>query len=131
MIRVKDHNRSIKFYEDNFGMKLVRTAENPDAGFNLYFLAYGVDPEKLSSLSGIAEHEGLLELTWNYGTEKDPNFKYHDGNSDPQGFGHIAVTVDDIEPACNRLEKNGVDFAKRLMDGRMHNIAFALGKWPC
>lgn len=132
MIRVKDHEKSIKFYQDNFGMKLKRVSENPNAQFNLYFLGYGADGSEASSNSTNPQvnQEGLLELTWNYGTEKDPNFKYHDGNSDPQGFGHICVTVDDIEPACDRLEKNGVKFAKKLMDGRMHNLAFALGEIP-
>jgi lactoylglutathione lyase len=32
-------------------------------------------------------------LTWNYGTEKDENFHYHDGNSQPQGFGHICELI--------------------------------------
>ncbi|PQK11444.1 hypothetical protein BB8028_0003g00700 [Beauveria bassiana] len=36
-----------------------------------------------------SHREGLLELTWNYGTEKDESFKYHNGNDQPQGFGHI------------------------------------------
>ncbi|KAM0665998.1 hypothetical protein ACQRIU_005342 [Beauveria bassiana] len=36
-----------------------------------------------------SHREGLLELTWNYGTEKDESFKYHNGNDQPQGFDHI------------------------------------------
>ncbi|KAL9086851.1 MAG: hypothetical protein Q9159_003939 [Coniocarpon cinnabarinum] len=130
MIRVKDAGESVKFYEDNFGMKLISTSANPDAKFNLYFLGYGASPEESvpNGTNPRATQEGLLELTWNYGTEKDPNFKYHDGNSDPQGFGHICVSVDDLEYACERLEKNGVAFAKKLKEGRMHNIAFALGE---
>ena len=71
---------------------------------------------------------GVLELTHNHGTESDPNFKgYVSGNSDPgRGFGHIAVSVPDIEKACARLEGMGVPFKKRLTDGTMRNIAFAL-----
>ena len=88
MLRVKDIEKSLKFYQDVLGMTLVRTRENPSAGFNLYFLGYTggrlVVPE--SETPGL---EGLLELTWNYGTEKDENFKYHNGNDQPQGFGHI------------------------------------------
>ena len=73
-------------------MTHLRTHESPNAGFNLYFLGYGPKPTEDSSANGVnptANREGLLELTWNYGTEKDENFKYHDGNSEPQGFGHI------------------------------------------
>jgi lactoylglutathione lyase len=84
MIRIKDHEKSLKFYQEVFGMTLMRTSENKDAKFNLYFLGYpGADGVP------IANREGLLELTWNYGTESDPNFKYHNGNDEPQGFGHI------------------------------------------
>lgn len=96
MIRVKDHEKSLKFYQDVMGMTLLRTNENRDAKFNLYFLGYteGKDGSSPSAdgVSSTADREGLLELTWNYGTEKDPNFKYHNGNDQPQGFGHICKT---------------------------------------
>ncbi|KAK3056119.1 hypothetical protein LTS18_011703, partial [Coniosporium uncinatum] len=75
---------------------------------------------------------GLLELTWNYGTEKDDNFKYHNGNDEPQGFGHICISVDDIDAACSWFEEKKVNWKKRLTDGRMKNIAFVLdpdGYW--
>ncbi|KAK4984850.1 hypothetical protein LTR28_002258, partial [Elasticomyces elasticus] len=134
MIRVKDAETSLAFYQDTMGMRLLRTSENKDAGFNLYFLAYG-PPAPDSSPNGVnpvADREGLLELTWNYGTEKDAGFKYHDGNAEPQGFGHICVTVDDLDEACKRFEEKGVGWKKRLTDGRMKNIAFILdpdGYW--
>jgi len=86
MLRVKDAEKSLAFYQDVLGMTLVRTSENEKAGFNLYFLGYGAKP---ADGEGTADREGLLELTWNYGTEKDENFAYHDGNKEPQGFGHI------------------------------------------
>jgi lactoylglutathione lyase len=65
-------------------------------------------------------------LTHNHGTESDPSFAgYASGNTEPgRGFGHIAITVDNIEEACERFEKLGVQFKKRLTDGRMKNIAF-------
>lgn len=76
-------------------MSLIRTSENEAAKFNLYFLGYpGSSTTSSSSANGVtttANREGLLELTWNYGTEKDPDFKYHDGNAEPQGFGHICM----------------------------------------
>ena len=96
MIRVKDHEKSMKFYKDAFGMTLMRTSENKDAKFNLYFLGYpgdkGVPTTSANGVNPVADREGLLELTWNYGTESDPNFKYHNGNDEPQGFGHICKT---------------------------------------
>ena len=133
MIRVKDKDVSIKFYEDVMGMQLKRTAENESAGFNLYFLAYGPPPSKDDSVNGVnptAGREGLLELTWNYGTEKEEGKVYHDGNSEPQGFGHICVSVDDLDAACKRFEEKGVSWKKRLTDGRMKNVAFVLGELP-
>lgn len=93
MIRVKDQEKSLKFYQEVMGMTLLRTLENKDASFNLYFLGYAdthaPSPSSDGSVSITAHTEGLLELTYNYGTEKDPNFKYHNGNDEPQGFGHI------------------------------------------
>lgn len=74
-------------------MSLLRTKENKDAKFDLYFLGYpgdkGVPAATEDGSNPIADREGILELTWNYGTEKDADFKYHNGNDQPQGFGHI------------------------------------------
>jgi lactoylglutathione lyase len=70
---------------------------------------------------------GLIELTHNYGTENDPDFKgYADGNSEPgKGFGHIGVSVpSSVEEACARFQALGVDFVKKPEDGKMRNLAF-------
>ncbi|KAL8418954.1 hypothetical protein RB594_002241 [Gaeumannomyces avenae] len=127
MIRVKDAERSIKFYQDVMGMKVLRELPNPEAGFTLYFLGY---PERGE---WDYDREGLLELTWNHGTEKDDSFKgYHNGNDEPQGFGHICVSVDNLDAACKRFEDCSVNWKKRLTDGRMKNVAFVLdpdGYW--
>lgn len=116
-------------------MTLLRTSENESNGFNLYFLAYPENdsgPKESTESVLQAEREGILELTWNYGTENDADFKYHNGNDEPQGFGHICISVDDIDAACKRFDEKGVSWKKRLTDGRMKNIAFVLdpdGYW--
>ena len=130
MLRVKDIEKSLSFYQDVMGMELMRSRENPDAGFSLYFLGYGPSEPKepIEGVNLLAEREGLLELTWNHGTEKDASFSYHDGNSEPQGFGHICISVDDLDSACSRFEEKNVNWKKKLTDGRMKNVAFILGK---
>ena len=105
--------------------------------FTLYFLGYAE-----SSTDGLSteekrqrrlNREGILELTHNHGTESDPSFAgYASGNSDPcRGFGHIAISVPDIQACCARLEGLGVPFKKKLSDGRMKNIAFCLDPDGC
>ncbi|RAH42244.1 lactoylglutathione lyase GLO1 [Aspergillus brunneoviolaceus CBS 621.78] len=134
MLRVKDAEASLKWYQEVLGLTLLRTSENEAAGFNLYFLGYpAANPElKKDAKNPVAEWEGLLELTWNYGTEKQEGQVYHNGNTEPQGFGHICVSVDDLNAACDRFEKLNVNWKKRLTDGRMRNVAFVLdpdGYW--
>jgi lactoylglutathione lyase len=87
MLRVKDAEKSLKFYQETMGMTLQRTSEQKEAGFTLYFLSYGEKASEKSAngVNPIADREGILELTWNYGTEKDEDFKYHNGNDEPQG----------------------------------------------
>lgn len=129
MIRVKDAEKSIAFYKDVMGMDLKKTLENKESNFNLYFLGYGpaVQAASKECPNPVACREGILELTWNYGTEKDAEFKYHDGNTDPKGFGHICISVDDLEAACSRLDGMDVQWKKRLTDGKMKDVAFVLG----
>jgi len=112
-------------------------AESDFSDFTLYFLAFDHSNGQLSDEEKAktrANREGILELTHNHGTENDPEFKgYASGNAEPgRGFGHIAISVDDIQAACERFEKLGVPFKKRLTDGKMRNIAFILdpdGYW--
>lgn len=101
-------------------MTLLHTIENASNGFNLYFLGYPPESNYIppKDVSSIAAYEGLLELTWNYGTEEDPGFAYHHGNSEPLGFGHICISVDNLEPACARLDKHGVTWRERQSIGK-------------
>ncbi|KAJ3015774.1 Lactoylglutathione lyase [Thoreauomyces humboldtii] len=117
MFRIKDPVKSLHFYQEILGMDLIDEHDGGD--FKLFFLAYG--HQKVPR----GEREGILELTWNKGTESKPEFSYHNGNDQPQGFGHIAIAVDDVQQCQDRLLAAGVEFKKKLEDGRMRHIAFA------
>lgn len=109
----------------------------PRDSFTLYYLGYDHSNGTLSveeKARQATNREGVLELTWNHGTEKDDNFQgYASGNTEPgRGFGHIAVSVENVEEACARFDKLGVNYKKRLTDGTMKHIAFILdpdGYW--
>merc|ERR1712072_284390 len=121
MLRVKDPKRSLEFYQNALGMKLINNIKNPDAKFDLYFLAYD-GPKAVSSGNHWTDREGIVELTHNYGTEDDANYQVNNGNADPhKGFGHIAVSVDNIQAACKRLEDQGWSFQKNEKDFKYHN----------
>jgi len=129
MLRVKDIAASLDFYTRVLGFRLIDQRDFPEAEFSLYFLAYvpeGTpvpedDAQRRLWMAGIP---GVLELTHNHGTETQDGPVYHDGNGDPRGFGHICVSVPELEVACTRFEELGVPFQKRLQDGRMKHIAF-------
>ncbi|KAI4248693.1 MAG: hypothetical protein L6R42_009183, partial [Xanthoria sp. 1 TBL-2021] len=97
---------NLKFYE-HLGMSLIQKIPQPDAKFDLYFLAYD-SPTAMSPKAPWYDRQGILELTHNYGTENDPNYKPANGNSDPgRGFGHVCIAVDNIQAACQRIEDAG------------------------
>jgi len=129
MLRVKDPKVSLDFYTRVLGFTLARKVDFPEAGFSLYFLvltdkAQAIPESDAARKQWLARQAGVLELTHNYGSESEPGAVYHDGNSDPRGFGHICVSVPDVHAACARFEALGVAFQKRLTDGRMRELAF-------
>lgn len=87
MLRVGDLQRSIDFYTNVLGMKLLRTSDNPEYQYTLAFVGYGSNPDHAE-----------LELTYNYGTTS-----YELGTA----YGHIAISADDIVAACDAARANG------------------------
>lgn len=129
MLRVKDPVASLDFYTRVLGFTLVRKADFEQAKFSLFFLALvddtaAIPDDEDARREWLARQPGVLELTHNHGTESQDGPVYHDGNSDPRGFGHICVSVPDVRAACARFEELGVTFQKRLTDGTMKSIAF-------
>jgi len=84
MIRVGDLDRSINFYCDVLGMHLLRRKDYPDGKFTLAFVGYGDESSN-----------AVIELTHNWDTNQ-----YNLGN----GFGHVALAVDDIYEACHKIK---------------------------
>ncbi|WP_048305599.1 lactoylglutathione lyase [Halomonas sp. PR-M31] len=129
MLRIKDPERSLAFYTHVFGLRVLRKLDFPEMQFTLYFLAQvDVDepvPEDVGERTRWTfGRRSVLELTHNWGTEDQSDFAYHDGNAEPQGFGHICFSVPDLATAMHWFESNQVEFVKRPEDGKMKNVAF-------
>jgi lactoylglutathione lyase len=87
MLRVVDLEKSLAFYTEILGMKLLRRSDYPDGKFTLAFVGYG------------SEADGaVIELTHNWGVEK-----YELGDA----FGHIAIEVADAYAACAEIKQRG------------------------
>ena len=87
MLRVNDLKESIDYYQNIFGMKILRKKDYPEGKFSLAFMGYG---DEMSNT--------VIELTHNW----DKN-KYDHG----QAFGHIAIEVDDIYKTCEDIKNKG------------------------
>lgn len=111
-------------------MKQIKKLSFPENNFDLLFLAYD---EPNSASTHWTDRQGVLELTHNYGSEKDDSFKIANGNSDPgKGFGHVCISVDHIQAACQRIEDAGYGFQTKLHKDGTDHIAYALdpdGYW--
>jgi lactoylglutathione lyase len=129
MLRVKDPAVSLAFYTRVFGMRLLRKLDFPEMSFSLYFLhraqAGETVPEDVGERTAWTfAQRGILELTHNWGTEAQDGFKYHDGNAQPQGFGHICFSVPDLDAAIAWLDENQLSYVKRPEQGKMRDVAF-------
>lgn len=129
MLRVKDPAVSLDFYTGVMGMRLLRKLDFPELNFSLYFLAMVPEGETVPEETGERTaytfgRQSVLELTHNWGTENQADFHYHNGNAEPQGFGHICFSVPDLQQACQRFESFGIEFVKKPDQGKMKDIAF-------
>ncbi|CAM8958354.1 unnamed protein product [Rhodiola kirilowii] len=120
MYRIKDPKVSLDFYSRVLGMSLLKRLDFPE--MKDVESAPGHPTEKTV---WTFSKKGTIELTHNWGTESDPEFKgYHNGNTEPRGFGHFGITVDDTFKACERFKSLGVEFVKTPDSGKMKGIAF-------
>jgi lactoylglutathione lyase len=87
MLRVGDLDRSIDFYTDVLGMRLLRRTERPEQRYTLAFVGYGDE-----------RTNAVLELTYNHGVDH-----YEIGT----GYGHIAIDVPDVAAACDAVRAKG------------------------
>ena len=109
MLRIIDLDRSVKFYTELLGMKLLRQKDYPDGEFTLAFLGYGNEANNT-----------VLELTHNWNTSG-----YEKGNA----FGHIAIAVKHIYQACQHLRERGVEIVREpgpMKNDRAEVIAFII-----
>lgn len=87
MLRVGNLEESLKFYTQVLGMKLLRQHQVPEGRFTLAFVGYGDEQD-----------QAVLELTYNW-----DQHSYDLGD----GFGHIAIGVDDVYAACDKIRAAG------------------------
>ncbi|HET8849037.1 MAG TPA: lactoylglutathione lyase [Marinobacter sp.] len=129
MLRIKDPEKSLAFYTHVLGMTVLRRLDFEEMQFSLYFLTClprdNTVPDNQSERTvWTFSQTGILELTHNWGTENQADFAYHDGNAQPQGFGHICISVPDLDTAIAWFDKNDVTYVKRPEQGKMRDVAF-------
>ena len=87
MIRVSNLEKSLTFYTNILGMKLLRRHEYPDGKFTLAFVGFGDEKD-----------HAVIELTYNWDVTS-----YDKGNA----FGHIAIEVEDAYKTCELIKSKG------------------------
>jgi len=106
MLRVGDLDRSINFYTNILGMKLLRKSENEEYAYTLAFIGYADESES-----------AVIELTYNWGTSE-----YDLGTA----YGHIAISADDIYATCEEIRQTGGEIIREPgpVKGGTTEIAF-------
>jgi len=106
MLRVGNLEKSLHFYTDIMGMRLLRREEYPEHEFTLAFVGYGDESDT-----------AVLELTHNWDTES-----YDLGNA----YGHVAIGVDDVYKTCDKIKEMGGNVVREAgpMQGGDTVIAF-------
>jgi lactoylglutathione lyase len=106
MLRINNIQRSVNFYTQVLGMKVLRTLDQPDEKYTLTFLGFEQESETC-----------VLELTYNYGVST-----YELGNA----YGHIAIGVSDIQRVTTEIKNCGVQFSMEptQLKGSNETIAF-------
>ncbi|MBK9235729.1 MAG: lactoylglutathione lyase [Rhodoferax sp.] len=94
MLRVGNLQRSIDFYTQVMGMKLLRTTERPEQKYSLAFVGYGNNPDHAE-----------IELTYNHGVDT-----YELGTA----FGHLALGVPDVHAACDAIRSQAAQYGGQI-----------------
>jgi lactoylglutathione lyase len=110
MLRVGNLEKSLRFYTEVLGMKLLRKQDYPDGKFTLAFVGYGDET-----------HHSALELTHNWDTEK-----YELGNA----YGHIALEVEDVYKACEKIRSQGGKIVREAGPMKHGNTVLAFVEDP-
>lgn len=110
MLRVTDLQKSISFYTEILGMRLLRRKDFPDGKFTLAFLGYGDESEHTA-----------LELTHNWETSA-----YELGNA----YGHIAIEVEDVYAACDAIKAKGGEVVREAGPMKHGSTILAFVKDP-
>ena len=110
MLRVGDLDRSINFYTNVLGMKLLRKSENEEFKYTLAFIGYADESES-----------AVIELTYNWDTSE-----YDLGN----GYGHIAISADDIYAACEEIRQAGGEIIREPGPVKGGTVEIAFVKDP-
>ncbi|KGK43061.1 glyoxalase I [Nitrincola sp. A-D6] len=110
MLRVGNLDKSLQFYTDILGMQLLRQKDYPEGRFTLAFVGYGDEASN-----------SALELTYNWDTEQ-----YDLG----EGYGHIAIEVDDVYAACDQIKSKGGEVVREAGPMKHGNSILAFVRDP-
>ena len=110
MLRVGDLDRSINFYTNVLGMKLLRKSDNEKFEYTLAFIGYADESDS-----------AVIELTYNWGKSE-----YDHGNA----YGHIAIGADDIYATCEEIRQAGGDIIREPGPVKGGTVEIAFVKDP-